>query len=1186
MLSESKLVRYVSSIKIVLPDTTTYFSHDLLSKIPQAVTILYKVAELETPRELSRFRADFHTYLQEAIELDDFERIDQTIENLAAKFESFLKIIGFVFYQNNAYFSGDVNSKGIIGTTLNGLYTGTLDPTNAGRKNQAPATKLPRKLITYKGRNQKIFDCVRDIRNKVHYSIEHPREDLINSINLLIVSFLMVIEEHQLALAEILLDEFKYADKILKEHSNESVERLYVDLFGKANIDIDVSRKEIPDPYYLLKELESYDLNDIEVSEEPEQDLYHEDLSNQADAHRITDLTSNEKIFYLIGPPGSGKSTSLARIQSMACEEILCNGEGKIPVIVQGKELSPSHDICQAAEKILGTDLFNAGLKEQNILFIIDGVNEIPTFIKNATIRQIKGLIESYPDCSFIFSDRKYNFINHFNIPVYEINPLKEVQIHDFIQKHLGQSGNTLFEQLKSKDELYELAKNPMMLKMITAISKTSGCIPNNKAKLYDLFLKTFFLREDQKKQQINSTTKLSLLSITCFKLRSLGMLGTHKLHFKDIVREAISEHASIVDIDQLIYELHDNSILTESKDIISVAHESYFEYFTGLQLMTLFKSNKIIDTIQHAEFNSNAEAWAESLKFCIDLLDNDLDCASLTQLMLSGTDKRSTKKLAKNKLEITAEDFSEHLHIIAKALAPFESEYPIAYSTFERSLQNHLYFWKKMYLASGREPCSLQYLIKSVSLFGSRKILKAIFENEQWLQIWLDEEAPEQDDKSNKKHPNDFDSISSTLVSNTSNIQDFLTVLNVCCENFYTLRSIRYKISKIKNLLLLNLSYEKLKELYINTDQKEKIVLLNMIRHNFEDIRLHEFGDDLSLNSKVISILYTYHAKNPLAAEIIYEQLASLQYKRPLIKKAAFALMKAGQTTRTVDILESTVSLLDRRDYIVIDILSQVEWSTIPVKLQEYILLPFKRDLSAKSIINKILTGKYPNVRFHKGHLFSVKNFTTELSRACKSRPTRNLVSFLCRNGMIQQFHLLISNLRYGIVIEYRKDEYCKVFFNEQEPVVEASYKKNVHFGNIVVVNYKTVYPIPLTPSLIEKLDFIQGKIVSMSGNFGFVRSDVRKGNGDYFFSFAACSFTPAIGKSVSFLPITNNKSGHERRYVATNIQPIPQEEPAADVHTYRPIVSIPPEHWRILPTPGGNNVSRFVIRNNPLTL
>jgi hypothetical protein len=1150
MLSESKMVSYVSSIKITLPDNTVYFSTDVISKIPQTVTILYKVTDSETPPELSRFRADFHRCLQEVVEFENFAQIDQTIENLAAKFESFLKKIGLILYQKNPYLNGDIHSKGILGTTIAGLCTGTLDLTNKGIKGRVSATKLPRKLVTYKNQNQKIIDRVRTIRNMVHYCATHPREDVINLINMIILSFLIVIEEHLFALARLFLDEFKYVDKVLKERSNDLLERCYVDLFGQENIDIDIFGKEILDPNYLLKELESYDLHDIEASEvevpeEAEQD-YDEDLPNQAESHKITDLTNNEKIFYLIGAPGSGKSTSLGRIQSIACEKMLSSGEGKIPVTIQGKELSVNNEISKAAERILGTVLFNTKLKEQNILFIIDGINEIPTSIKNSAITQIKELINTYPDCAFIFSDRKYNFFNHFNIPVYEINQLEEYQIREFILKHLGQSGTSLFDQLKSKDELYELAKNPLMLKIITVIRQTSGSIPNNKAKLYGAFLKTFFLREDKKKQQINTTTKLSILSITCFKLRSQGMLGTHKLHFKEIVRNAITENASVVDIDQLIYELHDNSILTESKDIISLAHESYFEYFTGLQLMTLFRANKIINTIQNPEFNSNAEAWSESLKFCIDLLDNDKDCATLTQLMLSGTDKRSAKILSKSKSDITAEDFSKHLNIISKALAPFKKEYPTAYSTVERSLQNHLFFWKKLYSVNNQEPSPLQHLIKSVSLFGSKKILCTLFENEGWMQIWLDSGMPDQDNESHK-HGIDFDLISSTLVGNTSNAQDFLNILHCCYNNFYAIRSIRDKILTIQNLLLITLPYEKLKELYINTDQKKDMLLLNMIRHNFEDIRLHNFRDNPRLNSEVISILYTYHAKNPLAVEVIYEELTSHQYSIKVIRKAAFAMMRAGASIRTVDLLESTISLYNRRDNIILEILLQIKWSKLSVNLQEYLLQPYKNDFSAKSIINKIQTRNLPHVRLHKEHLLSIENFTEELSKACL-QPSPELVPFLCRNGIIDQFHSLIPNLRYGIVVDSKKNEYCKVFFDEQEPIIEASYKKNVYTGNIVILNNKTVYSIPLIPQLIEKLSFIQGKIVSLSNNFGFVRSDVKKGIGDYFFSFAACGFTPAIGKSVYFLPIPNSKSGYERRYLATNIQLIPQEEPAND--------------------------------------
>src|ERR1043165_672771 len=199
MTQEERLVEFVKNIEVDTPSNSQKHSAtNLIANIPVCVKYLYKIIDSKTEPALDRFGYDFSVYIDNILNLDKFDSLPISIEGLGQKFESFLKIIAYLKgYHKTVYWKGDANSKGILGTSLQGLCWGLLENTSVGNQQKVKQLKLPDKLFKYSGTNKELVDFVREgIRNKVHYAQTYNRKQLIAYSEKVVLVYLLVIEDN------------------------------------------------------------------------------------------------------------------------------------------------------------------------------------------------------------------------------------------------------------------------------------------------------------------------------------------------------------------------------------------------------------------------------------------------------------------------------------------------------------------------------------------------------------------------------------------------------------------------------------------------------------------------------------------------------------------------------------------------------------------------------------------------------------------------------------------------------------------------------------------------------------------------------------------------------------------------------------------------------------------------------
>jgi hypothetical protein len=181
----------------------------------------------------------------------------------------------------------------------------------------------------------------------------------------------------------------------------------------------------------------------------------------------------------LAGRPGSGKSTALRQL----VVELVA--DGLVPVLVQLKGDRAVPELIKAEfrrAKIKVTDeQIEDWLLADRLVLLLDGVNEIPHDDLRRSLAQLR---EDNPSVPMVFTTRDLSLGGDLGIEKrFEMQPLSETQLREFVGKYLPEQGEQLLGQLR--DRLQEIAETPLLLKMLCDVFHQTGEVPQNKGELF-----------------------------------------------------------------------------------------------------------------------------------------------------------------------------------------------------------------------------------------------------------------------------------------------------------------------------------------------------------------------------------------------------------------------------------------------------------------------------------------------------------------------------------------------------------------------------------------------------------------------------------------------------------------------------------------------------------------------------
>lgn len=596
-IEDTLLADFISSIGyVVKPENPgkRYEVANLVKEISISSALLVKVIEFECEEDsLSRLQSDFGQHVSVILELSDFTRLPIAIEGLAQKLEAFIKKIAYLRYYNSELWNGNDTSAGIQGTSLKGLCDGVLSNKYGVAHSVRPIT-LPEALFDYKGVKRNLVDFVRQkLRNAVHYAPSINRKDLIPYAEIVLLVYIIIIEDNKDFLSKYFFTGGDYLDRLVSRFSK--VDNVYVPINSTL-----AEHNEFTD---FSPELVSVDWQS------------NDDVNTSSSRGTIVEVFSSVNRLVILGGAGQGKTTSLQFITIQ-----LAKNSSIVPLYFAAKDYDSSNDLW--TQLAIETGMEESDLRQlchdQSAALLIDGLNELivdeDRFKLTKEIRQVLKQYQSLP-CAITTRPQVYQ--GQLEIPAYELLPLSNSRMRELLVNYYATDGESLYNLLGNAPRLMEICRNPLMLRMIGSYySKDRQDIPENKGQLIRAFIEQLLKREQIKNLSISLDKFRYMLIYLGYQTRCAGNVGFSYLTAIEELNQAAKSIDPNCDRVAILDAAIELNLIDRSGSNVSFRHEMFQEYFAAEGLL-------LFDTIETVLDKASQERWNEPIQMYSGYCEN-----------------------------------------------------------------------------------------------------------------------------------------------------------------------------------------------------------------------------------------------------------------------------------------------------------------------------------------------------------------------------------------------------------------------------------------------------------------------------------------------------------------------------------------------------------------------------------
>ncbi|AFY39301.1 putative signal transduction protein with Nacht domain [[Leptolyngbya] sp. PCC 7376] len=262
----------------------------------------------------------------------------------------------------------------------------------------------------------------------------------------------------------------------------------------------------------------------LKVKEVSEQGMIPATAQSERDIYRM--MVDYNRLM-VTGAPGSGKSVLLKHIVYTYGEKGFLDLPGlPIPVRLELNSLREADlDEAKFLSKLVAAldqnnfpnaqGFIEESLEKGKLLLLLDGLDEVPSDIRDNVVWVINGFLAKYKDCRAIATCRTAVYEREFEQVLdqnhFKVDKFSDRQIRNFLgawrsRMHKGKSVEQLIQALQTRPNIKTLAKNPLLLTIIAyRFTELSFTLPHSRAKFYEETTKILLEQRDQKKNIPNT---------------------------------------------------------------------------------------------------------------------------------------------------------------------------------------------------------------------------------------------------------------------------------------------------------------------------------------------------------------------------------------------------------------------------------------------------------------------------------------------------------------------------------------------------------------------------------------------------------------------------------------------------------------------------------------------------------
>ncbi len=252
------------------------------------------------------------------------------------------------------------------------------------------------------------------------------------------------------------------------------------------------------------------------------------------------ELIPTQKRVLITDTAGMGKSTLMKYLL------VQCIKSGfAIPIFIELRHLSQTQTILSLIERELNLDRLEETphftiqrisrlLKKGNLVFFLDGYDEISFKDREAVTKDIKNFFDIYPKNFIVITSRPESGLAAFpSFVQFKIAPLTKKESYELIRKYdsFGKRAEQLIDKLEGQDlkSVHEFLKSPLLTSLLYRCFEYKQNVPAKKHIFYRQVFDALYDWHDASKDGYNTREKKSKLDLDSFHrvLRVVGFIST-----------------------------------------------------------------------------------------------------------------------------------------------------------------------------------------------------------------------------------------------------------------------------------------------------------------------------------------------------------------------------------------------------------------------------------------------------------------------------------------------------------------------------------------------------------------------------------------------------------------------------------------------------------------------------------